>query len=402
MERLFYSTGQVARQLGTTLATIRALCENHVIAAETTPGGQWRVSASEVDRLKRDGLPPIPRPLPVERALVTTNGTSHHDDPENWPQPSDEVQSAEDRVAITRSTLETRKIDREIEENEDWFRERRRQKAAAAAAERQKAEAKQAELQHQQWIERWAQYALDSVPSVARGEVEIEVHTAVDGALSKLQASQPDSITRALVDAAVRRALRPWTRKQELERAVRSAINKLPWAVRNLDEHAQLKQRASDAAVEALRRLREEASGSEIETAAIQAVQPMIHEYEHRQACQRIVQNVYLFSATTEEQEAAKEAVQRALASLPIGATRRELEKAEEDALAPYKAAIAQRKEKARLESEMQARRHTAELRVIFAIDHILRYLEKEYEFHGGDAEMRRTADRLRPGSGRR
>ena len=29
-----------------------------VIAAETTVGGHWRVPASEVERLKRDGLPP--------------------------------------------------------------------------------------------------------------------------------------------------------------------------------------------------------------------------------------------------------------------------------------------------------------------------------------------------------
>ena len=75
MEPLFYSTGQVARQLGTTLPAIRALCENRLIAAETTPGGHWRVSASEVERLKRDGLPPIPRPLPTESAPPASNGT---------------------------------------------------------------------------------------------------------------------------------------------------------------------------------------------------------------------------------------------------------------------------------------------------------------------------------------
>ena len=40
-----------------TLATIRVLCENRVVAAETTPGGHWRVPSSEVERLKRDGLP---------------------------------------------------------------------------------------------------------------------------------------------------------------------------------------------------------------------------------------------------------------------------------------------------------------------------------------------------------
>jgi excisionase family DNA binding protein len=30
MQPLYYSTGQVARQLGITLPTVRALCENHV------------------------------------------------------------------------------------------------------------------------------------------------------------------------------------------------------------------------------------------------------------------------------------------------------------------------------------------------------------------------------------
>jgi len=37
-----------------------------MIEAEVTPGKQWRVSVSEVARLKRDGLPPIPRQLPPE------------------------------------------------------------------------------------------------------------------------------------------------------------------------------------------------------------------------------------------------------------------------------------------------------------------------------------------------
>jgi excisionase family DNA binding protein len=71
MPPLFYATGQVARQLGTTLAAVRVLCENGVIAAETTVGGHWRVPASEVERLKRDGLPPIPRPMPLAQLLDT-------------------------------------------------------------------------------------------------------------------------------------------------------------------------------------------------------------------------------------------------------------------------------------------------------------------------------------------
>jgi excisionase family DNA binding protein len=340
MEPLFYSTGQVARQLGTTLAAVRILCENRAIAAETTPGGHWRVPASEVERLKRDGLPPIPRPLPTESAPPATNGTvGRHDHPEFQAEPSHEVVSAADQVAITRSLLEKRKIDCELEETEDWFRERQRRQAAAEAAERQRTEAKRLEQRRLLWVQRWTRYGLNSMPYDARREVEMEVHTAMQEALSVFQPSQPDAITRRLVDAAVHRALGPWTRKQEIERALMAGMSKLAWDVRFGSEHASLKQRAWDAAVAAVRKLSEEASYSEREMAAVEAVQPMIREYEHQLACQRVVGRVYIFDATREEKEAAKEAVREALAALPISAVPKQLAQAEETALSPYRAA---------------------------------------------------------------
>jgi hypothetical protein len=157
-----------------------------------------------------------------------------------------------------------------------------------------------------------------------------------------------------------------------------------------------LKQRAWDAAVAAVGKVRAEASYNEMETAAVQAVQPMIREYEHQQACQRIVQRVYIAGATVAEEEAAKDAVRDALAALPIGAAPRQLEKAEETALAQCKAAVAARKEKARLESEEQARRDGAAWKADMQLDHVARYLDEEYDFDEY-GEMRREADRLRP-----
>jgi len=396
MEPLFYSTGQVARQLGTTLATVRLLCENRLIAAETTPGGQWRVPASEVERLKRNGLPPIPRPLPIESAPVATNRTADPDDhTESPPKTSAEVLSAEDLVAITRSMLEKRKIDREIEENEDWFRERERQSAAAEAVEHQEAEAKLVEQRRQEWMQRLTKYALHSVSYSARGEVEIEVHTAVDAALSQLQSCELDSITRPLVDAAVHKALRPWRRKQQIESSLNSAMNRLPWDMRNSSEYAPLKQRAWDAAVEAGRRLREEASDREIETATVQAVQPAIREYEHQQNCLRIVRLVQILGATREEEEEAKEAVRKALGALPIGAALKELEKTRDVAVAPYKAAVFERKEKTRLELEKQTQRRAAEFKADLHLDHIARYLTQEFELKPWEVSC--EAERLRP-----
>jgi hypothetical protein len=246
-------------------------------------------------------------------------------------------------------------------------------------------------------VQRWTQHALNSLPYGARREVEMEVHTTVQEALSGLQSSQSESITRRLVDAAVHRALRPWTRKQEIERALKVGMNRLAWDVQSRSEYAPLKQRAWEAAVAAVLKLREEASYNEMETAAVQAVQPMIREYDHQQACQRIVGRVYFFDATREEEEAAREAVWKALAALPIGAAATQLEKAEETALAPYKAAVATRKEKARLESEKQSQRRAVEWKVDFQLAHIAEYLEQAYDFDGGYSAMRREADRLRP-----
>ena len=62
--RAFFSTGQAAQELGTSIPKVRALCETGMIHAEVTSGNQWRVPVLEVERLKREGLPPISRPMP--------------------------------------------------------------------------------------------------------------------------------------------------------------------------------------------------------------------------------------------------------------------------------------------------------------------------------------------------
>lgn len=71
MKPNFLSTDQVARQLGTTAAAVRAWCEHGVLAAKTTPRGHLRVPASEVRRLQLEGLPPIPGRMPLAQLLDT-------------------------------------------------------------------------------------------------------------------------------------------------------------------------------------------------------------------------------------------------------------------------------------------------------------------------------------------
>jgi hypothetical protein len=173
-------------------------------------------------------------------------------------------------------------------------------------------------------------------------------------------------------------------------------MDELPWDVRYRAEHATLKQRAWQAAAAAIGKLQAEASIGEMKTAASQAVQPMIREYQHQQACQRTAAWVYVSGASWSEQEEAKEAVREALAALPIGATQKQLEKAKQCALAPFQATVAEREEKERLESEQQSKRRNAEWTAGLHLDHIARYLQQEYDFDGGYLEMWQEGQRLR------
>jgi excisionase family DNA binding protein len=393
----YYRTGQAAKQLGVSSYHIRRLCEAGAIAAEISDGQQWRIPASEIMRLKKEGLPPVPQDVdeddeeeePAPRVIEVPEGL--------YADPSADVIEAAEEVKIVENRLRKRRLEREAEEVEDWFRERERRQADEAAAERQKAEAAHAEQRRREWLHRWTQYGLDSLPYGAPREAELEVHAAIEQALAQSQLTQPDSLTRRLVNAAAEKALRPWKRQQEIQRALEAAINKLPWEVRYRSEYAVLKQRAWEAAVAALGKIRAEAGYPEMETAAVQAVQPMIREHTHVTACQNALSRIYFADGGWEEQEEAKEAVRKTLAALPIGATEREIERAKQSALAPFEARAAQRKEAARLEADQQQKRREAEWQAGLELNHIERYLQQEYEFEGGYFEMRREAERLRP-----
>src|ERR1019366_7627360 len=97
---LYFTTGQAAQQLNASQAQIRALCESGAVEAETTPGGHYRIPASELARLQRDGLPPIPRPLPDESRPAARNGRTGHGNPELLAEPSSEVVSAVEEVIL--------------------------------------------------------------------------------------------------------------------------------------------------------------------------------------------------------------------------------------------------------------------------------------------------------------
>ncbi len=409
MPESFYRSGQAAKQLGVSSYHIRRLCEVGEITAEITAGQQWRIPASEIARLRREGIPDVP--VESEDGEDDPTRTSYREtDPDEPPEgllaaPSEELIEAAEEVKIVESRLKKRRIEKDAEEVEDWFRDRNRRQAALEAAERQKAEAAQAEQRRRKWLDSWIQYALNLRPWDAPRETELEIHQAVQTVLASVPPDQSRHTTQRLVEAAVEKVLRPWKRKKEIRSAIESSLNRLPWDLNHRSEWAALKQRALEAAAAAIGKLPADATSSEMEEVASLAVRPMAKEYAHWQNCENLARWITLPGGTVEEDQQARQAVSEALARLPVGTSQKELEKTKEATLEPFRAAIQRRKadaqereDKARRASEKARQRADVERRVDGRLSsHLGDYLR---ELGEDEIEFEDAADRWKMETG--
>lgn len=367
MNDSYYRTGQAASEWGVSQHRVRRLCETGQIEAKRTPSGQFRIPLREVERWKKaGGPPPVPHEAEPETHHQTKNGTGNYlIDP-----PSDEVISAAEEVAITETRVKKRKLEWELEEVEDRFREKAQQQAELdeeqdqreierQERERQAQEEARAALYHRTWRDRWLQHALDSVPYRARNEVESELYSLVLQALAALNPDQPDQLIERMVANAVEQAFKPWRRREEVGKAIEEAANQLPWTAKSLWQPTEWQLRAKLTASNAIASLRGDASLEEITAAARLAGDQVRKEFEHHDACRLMVEGTRSqFSGWTDKDlQAAEESVKKVLDSLPVGASQREMINVRDAALAPFGEEIARRREKEKAEAlHMQAR----------------------------------------------
>src|SRR5574340_977219 len=112
MTEAVYRTGQAAKEWGVSSYDVRRLCEAGLIDAEFSAGKQWRIPASEVARVKREGVPPIPTTAEPEHgnpqaAARNTNGHRSEQLAEEDP----EVVESAAGVKIMENTVRRRKLD---------------------------------------------------------------------------------------------------------------------------------------------------------------------------------------------------------------------------------------------------------------------------------------------------
>ena len=379
---LYFTTGQAAQQLSASQAQIRALCESGAVEAKTTPGGQYRIPASELARLQRDGLPPIPRPLPDESRPAARNGRTRHGNPELLAEPSSEVVSAVEEVTITERLLEKRKLERALEEEEDWFRSRADQQAQREAeqreADRLRQNAAAAERRRKDRDNNWLRYAMKIVPYDARGQVEQEVHEQVQAALDKVRLGEPATVLHRVVDATVAKVLKPWRRSKDIAQAIEDARGSLPFEMRGSSwKPTTWESQACQAAAKALEGMRPDASNNEMRAVALEAVRGAVAAFELHQAAvakacaeqrakreseerskkdrddrERLLRYPWLqfpYGMPDADQQVALSASREAFAALPEGTPERDLEAARDRSIKPFLDAHARRKRKEEL-----------------------------------------------------
>jgi len=348
MDDVYYSTGQTARELGVTQAKVRALCESGAIESTCTAGGQRRISTAEVERLRSEGLPSIPRPLPDQdrEAVKNKAGRSRHTEAALLDEPSEAVIDSAEEVVCLENEVKSIGLKRQKEEALDWFRERVekgvQQLTERRAADQERRNREAAERQRQAWEEKWLKYALDSIPREVPQALRTEAYRAAQEALTQLGGMRGESITRQLVDAAVHRGLAVWLKAKELATAVEKACDSAPWTMRH---DKAWRARMVETASAAIARLQSGASAAQLQLVTSQAVAPLIAEFEHRDVCSRMVAEVWklLPSYKTEELDEGKEVVWRALSEVKVGTSRREIERIRDAALEPTRAAISRR-----------------------------------------------------------
>lgn len=73
-EGKFYRIKELASDMGYSVAWITHLVQEGRIKGMKPTGGSWRIPASEVARMKKEGIPPLPRvPQPVEAREISVN-----------------------------------------------------------------------------------------------------------------------------------------------------------------------------------------------------------------------------------------------------------------------------------------------------------------------------------------
>jgi hypothetical protein len=359
---VWYTLGEAEKATGIPRTRLDHACRVGRLPYRRSETGARLLSHDVVEKLRKDGLKSFPRPYdPIASSI-------EHEASSSGATRGDSVTAQRERVEQKRGEIEEMRVSRDLRQLREQERQEKAERRATAAAERQAQAEERARAQHQnqqlrleeareaeareaaewetearhrrqQWETSWLDYALKLLPSDLPHSLELDVHRVVAD-LPKLDALQPEQLTKCLIQAAIDKALQPWHNRKETEKIIEEARNQLPAHVRSWSSTPnEWEAHAMSAAADAIAQLGDDPPLAKIRASAVEAANKVRAEYEawkagedHRQACERIVRWV-------SDGDDASEAVRQALAKLPVGATRAKMENTRDAALVPFRAA---------------------------------------------------------------
>lgn len=230
----YIRVGQFAEAIRRSPYQVRKLCDARVIESIVIDG-QRQIPMAELDRLLKEGVPPIPRIISDQqlhqprrrrvRAGPLQRRSRHqlHSHPTNaLVQSGEEVEITENRAATTEAQIrESLAYLKLLDAKEEIAR-----RQAKRAAEKADLEARQvAAHRRREWAEVWLEHALRMIPEDATEEYAPEVYPQVKSKLINLDPNDPEVIVRIAVESTVRRVLEPWYEQQEQEQDAKDAIS---------------------------------------------------------------------------------------------------------------------------------------------------------------------------------
>ncbi len=338
MNDLFFTTGQAAKELNLPQSRIRALCKARAIACELTDGNQFRIPTSEIERLKREGVPAAPRPLPGSERSSRTRPAGL------LGQPSHEVIASAEGVVKLENEVKSISLRRQKEEGLDWFRDREARKEKAQrqrdAEQHERERLAEQEEERRIWESTWIHEAIGRIPQELPVSARLEVDARAREVLSRLTPDTAESLVEQLIDAAIEKALEPWLVADMKKRAAKKACEDVP-----LFSDESTRRRLYSIAIAAVDKLSPSTSYEDLRAFACQSIAGEVASIEHRKRCQEMVDRVSwkLNDATSKELDEARERVSAALARLPVGASTHQLEETRDSSLEPTRKAIALR-----------------------------------------------------------
>lgn len=353
----WFRTGAIAKELGTSSHKIRALARAGLIESELRNGYRY-VPERELERLRDEGLPPMPASIDVEDSLhgeqQQAGGTERPDvrsparsrlAQELYAEPSRQLAKSKEKVIRLQHSVEAKRLIRESREMDKAVKE---EQARAREAQRV-----------QDWRDGHVRRAVERVPA----EVCADVCARIEDLLNRVPACA--NVT-AKVDELIEAALRPIRRREEQDRALAAHCKRIADAARRINlpygAASDEQEEARELAVVALTQTPVGGSDRQFRRALEDAILPIVERINHRQAEQErrrqeaghksridsIVSWLPLgmpSGATSAETEDAKRVVRAALSELPATASGTDLDAAKDKVLAPIEAVIRQRNE---------------------------------------------------------